>query len=133
MIVIWIKKNEHAVLLLYKFSHCPDSAIYIYLFMYMYFKKVKFHWNINYKHALKNFLVLFKNHVTLRGFLNLKKKCQKIIRIAFLFSKESLKRIDLWWTKNISTEGKVFTPLSLVVRIVILEPGRKFFYIVYNF
>lgn len=74
MIVIWIKKNEHAVLLLYKFSHCPDSAIYIYLFMYMYFKKVKFHWNINYKHALKNFLVLFKNHVTLRGFLNLKKK-----------------------------------------------------------
>lgn len=76
-------------MLLYKFSHCPDSAIYIYLFMYMYFKKVKFHWNINYKHALKNFLVLFKNHVTLRGFLNLKKKnARKLSVLHFFFQKK---------------------------------------------
>lgn len=32
-----------------------------------------------------------------------------------------------------STEGKALTPLSGVVYIVILESGRKFFYIVYNF
>lgn len=32
-----------------------------------------------------------------------------------------------------STEGKALTPLSRVVYIVILESGRKFFYIVYNF
>lgn len=31
-----------------------------------------------------------------------------------------------------STEGKALTPLSGVVYIVILESGRKFFYIVYN-
>lgn len=128
------KKNEHAVLLLYKFSHCPDSAIYIYLFMYMYVKKVKFHWNINYKHALKNFLVLFKNHVTLRGFLNLKKNLPENYPYCISFFK---RKSEADWPmmnkKDISTEGKVFTPLSLVVRIVILEPGRKFFYIVYNF
>lgn len=32
--------------------------------------------------------------------------------------------------RYISTDGKVFKPLSLVVRIVTLEPGWKLFYIV---
>lgn len=32
--------------------------------------------------------------------------------------------------RYISTEEKAFKPLSFVVRIVVLEPGRKLFYII---